>query len=233
MNNFFENIDKGFIREAKKCMSITIDDISPDYVSLVKSTDFQNGMPGASWDIRYNKIKEIACEHHLRAFVMDRSIWKAILVFDENKKVLYVFMSTINLKNVIDGVDKGNKKHYLYLITQNCMDGNEQLSFLPNDFEEDYRRKESAKILGDLVNEIEDVVVVHYSYSRNYAFDGTLSVMDNTAHIREEIKIDDFLGNSDDHENEYHDDVIVDEVQQSPSVAWNPDKKSKKQGNDD
>lgn len=126
-------------------MNITKDDIRKDYEELTQNENFHNGLPGLTWDIRFSKIQQIARKHNLTFITMDRGIWKAPLVFDEYNKILYVFTSTLNLEEVIKKIENGNRTHYLYPITLNCPEGEEQLELIQEDDDNTYRLREAKK----------------------------------------------------------------------------------------
>ncbi len=232
MNQFFP-INKSFIEEIQDSMNLTKDDIRKDYEELTQNENFHNGLPGLTWDIRFSKIQQIAIEHNLTFIRMDRGIWKAPLVFDEHDKILYVFTSTQNLEEVIKKIENGNRTHYLYLITLNCPEGEEQLELIQDEDDNTYRLREAKKILDDLIDKVKNVVVVHYSYSKNAALDGTLSIMDDTAHIKESIKIKTFLNSNGNNNNDYHteqkqyNNTSDNDIQNKPVIIWNSEKKKK------
>lgn len=190
-------VNWNFISECDIAMKLTSSDMSSDYAQLVGYIS-HNGLPGATWDQRHTYIWEYAKAYNLKPFVLDRKIWTACVVLDEQEKVLYAFTSSQNYKKVLSDIKNGKDTHYYYLL---CLGSDEpvlvQTSFFDSDKEQknhDAERMRKAKeLLKEWLDLAEHFVVVHYEYRSREASDGTISLLDNNGAELTSIKIGDHL----------------------------------------
>lgn len=223
-----KNININFIRKVNKVMKITIKDMGPEYDFIKEGSTYNNGINFFVWDTRFEKIQKISHKCNLNCIAMDRKIWKAPLVLDEEKETLFVFTSTNNLNEVIRKVEKGNNTHYLYLLTCDCTSEDEQLSIFDEDNEEKIRKENAHKILGNLLKNVKNVLVVHYEYVAGEAVNGTISQLDNSVHIISSQSIDELLG---DGIEELEETIVAQKVveNEKPAISWNPKKTDQKE----
>lgn len=194
---FLSFLNHQIVTSAKKAMSILTSDILADYRVLVGGKTvgdtYDKGIRTSVWDTRYNYFVNSADMYGYRTLKIDRNIWAVPVVYDGASRALYVLSSTKNLRAVISNWDKGRRTHYLHLLTAVSKDrDNQQLSLFEDDMTEDSERFEKAQaILGELIQEAEHVVVIHYDYVGDNAFNGTISLLDHEAHIVASIPVDD------------------------------------------
>lgn len=238
MNNIelLSSLNHQIVTLAKNAMSILTSDILADYRALVSGKPvgdtYDKGVRTSVWDTRYNDFVNGADTYGYRTLKIDRNIWAVPVVYDAASRALYVLSSTKNLRAVISNWDKGRRTHYLHLLTAVSKDrDNQQLSLFEDDMTEDSERFEKAQaILGELIQEAEHVVVIHYDYVGDNAFNGTISLLDREAHIAASISVDDYL--DDDEAKKLSSMTPVDveanasqEVAKPSLVAWRGKKK--------
>lgn len=232
----FSFLNHQIVTSAKKAMSILPSDIRTDYRALVgvKSLGdtYDKGLRISVWDSRYNDFASSVGAYGYLTPKIDRKIWAVPVVYDAASRALYVLSSTKNLRAVIKNWDKGKRTHYLHLLTAVSKDqDSQQQSLFEDDMTEDNERLEKAQImLGGLIQEAEHVVVIHYDYVGDDAFNGMISLLDHEAHIVVSIPVDDYL--DDDEAKKLSSMTPVDveanalqEVAKPSLVAWRGKKK--------
>lgn len=84
----------------------------------------QNGKHQVRWSRKYNSIMEIAEGNGLNAYKINRVIWEAVIVQDENGSI-YLFFRDRNIKNIMK---KGKETHYAKLIIRAVNEAFDELS---------------------------------------------------------------------------------------------------------
>lgn len=138
----------------------SINDITLEYG--METGNFKNG---GNWDIRFNRIKNVALDHNLVVLRRKRGFWTFICVLDTETGNLYVFTKENNLNIVMKnfGKDKIHYFHAFVSVDSGAVElENNQLSLfstLTSEYEE-RRLQEVQKILGEKYPLVNNVVFV-------------------------------------------------------------------------
>lgn len=218
---------KDLIKIFNEALQTTCGDVREDYAKISGGVSYNNGLSRCVWDNRFNRIEREINKLDIGCIRMNRSIWKAPLVLDDDNKVLYIFASSENFENVMKKIKEGNKTHYMYILALNSEEGDvEQLELIEEDYAE--RKKKAEKLIGDDPDRINRVVIVHYSYFGDRAIDGTLSLLDNCGNEKFAIKIEDYLiENTNDLQETTLSSQGKERNERSSLVIWNKDKQER------
>lgn len=222
-----EKLDRSFLYDIQSAMEIRKSDIDEDYVHLIDSTFFKNGLMGAVWDNRYTEIQKIAEKHGLIVFLIDLKIWKAVAVLDKKQKLLYLFTSSKNYNDVLRKIMAGNRTHYFYILTVNSeVSQFEQLELFEDGETHQKRVTRAQTILGNYYDNVEEVAVINYDYYYDSAV-GKISFLDNTGQEIDSILLDEYfkLTSSQVSTEAYNQDKSNDDtIPAKAIVTWNPKK---------
>lgn len=221
-------VHRDFVSKCDIAMKLTSSNMKSDYSDSFGIISY-NGLPGATWDHRHDFIWRYAKACNLTPFALDRKIWTACVVLDEQKKVLYAFTSSQNYRKVLSDIRKGKDTHYFYLL---CLGSDEPILAQTSLFESDEeqknhdaeRMKKARELLNNGLDFAEHFVVIHYEYRFGEASNGTISLLDNNGAELTSIKIGDYLKEKVSGTDTTNDDSqsIPDsqETFQEPLVSW-------------
>lgn len=137
----------------------------------------QNGKHQSVWSRRYNSISDIAESNGLKTHIIDRFIWKAVVLQDDSN-TLYMFFNDKNLKDLMS---KGKETHYAKLLVKSLNHAFDELKslhsqisfdFLDNEDEfiytDEYLSILSDKIINTFETEPENVVIFSFDSFSGY-----------------------------------------------------------------
>lgn len=223
---------RDLIKIFNEALQTTCGDVREDYAKISEGLFYNNGLSRCVWDNRFNRIEREVNKLNIGCIRMNRSIWKAPLVLDDDNKVLYMFTSSENFENVMKKIKEGNKTHYMYILALNSEEGDvEQLELIEEDYAE--RKRKAEKLIGDDPDKINRVVVVHYSYFGDRAIDGTLSILDNCGNEKFAIKLEDYLIENNNDLQETLSNQGKERNERSSLVVWNKNKQERAEADND
>lgn len=224
-----------------KVMKYTLAEFRPYYHQVISEVN-ENGIYQDLWARRADMLTDkFLPNDEIKVLHVKRGRWQIDPVADLKTGDLYILINKKNLDQRINEAQaKGWSTHYLYsallknsyIKTKNP----EPMSLFPMDpLEEDehkiWRQEDCERILGDLYEKINRIIVVSVEYEGEIAATAHAIIYDSHYNIAEEMEISDYLLPVTYEENDVGDPSEAAPIKGQPLVKLKHSKKDQKRDN--
>lgn len=187
--------NKKVVRALIYAMRFTDKDMIPDYKAISRLT--HNGLHFATWDRRFQILPDqINDDSRYKTLIIPRgNLWTLVAILDIKESQLYIMMTEQNLKSRRQEVEKNHySPHYVYTLlhaNEGLKPKSEQLELIPDldDNQKEQREKDFKKILGEWVNEVDQVLISSFSYDHGDIIAGSLNLFNDNYQLVDSVDL--------------------------------------------